>query len=398
MLEADRRLLDQSIAGTVAALERIRDSVTGDPGALAGSADRLGRHSDEVQDVLLTLRSAGTVAMRQWDGPAATEFATVHKELTKALSEAVRQLRREKTWLHRCGNALVTSRAGMERVIAEYRANVERLRAELNQPDGQGAVFVKLRYYLDNALRQAQQIIRELVSVFAEGRGDPPTATVWSIGKGVVGFGRWVLEEMGALPPAAPEKPKTTFPPVVGLTTGTEFSESVDYIAYRMNTDARSKEAEELRRLWGSTEGEARTLMLWKWGQNFNYGGAWDTKPAFNEMWGMSARNDFTTPVPNELGTINGRQAAMPFDLVGNIHYGYMAASMPRFSLVGEVGANVFDVLQQNGTDPGDQLAVRIGVELHAQYPPGQLRPEHVSAAIQRHWDEFVRIGKVHVR
>jgi len=45
--------------------------------------------------------------------------------------------------------------------------------------------------------------------------------------------------------------------------------------------------------------------------------------------------------------------------------------------------------------DLGDEIAVQIGVDLHARYGPGQLKPEHVQQAIMEKYAQLAATGKI---
>jgi hypothetical protein len=58
-------------------------------------------------------------------------------------------------------------------------------------------------------------------------------------------------------------------------------------------------------------------------------------------------------------------------------------------------GADAADLAAHGQTDPGDDVAVRIGIELRQQYSPDQVRPEHVNQAIERHRAELEQTGMI---
>ncbi|MBB4908101.1 hypothetical protein [Actinophytocola algeriensis] len=53
------------------------------------------------------------------------------------------------------------------------------------------------------------------------------------------------------------------------------------------------------------------------------------------------------------------------------------------------------DYVMHGHTEPADDVAVRIGIELREPYDPGELRPEHIEQAIERHRAELEQTGMI---
>jgi hypothetical protein len=133
----------------------------------------------------------------------------------------------------------------------------------------------------------------------------------------------------------------------------------------------------------GDEATKAAALSQWAW--LVRPGGDWDHK---NDILNQTAGWNTFTPMPDGNGNIR-------YDVWSNIHYGYVGreAGFTPGELRG--GADLADYVTQDRPDPGDDVAVRIGMELRDQYAPDQLRPEHITQAIERHRAELERHGMI---
>jgi hypothetical protein len=112
--------------------------------------------------------------------------------------------------------------------------------------------------------------------------------------------------------------------------------------------------------------------------------GPWDHK---GRILDQTEGTNLYTPMPGG-GNIR-------YDLWSNLHYGYVGREAGFTEVELRAGANAADLIGQDRTDPGDDVAVRIGTELRAQYAPDQLRPEHIQQAIERHRPELEQTGMI---
>lgn len=121
------------------------------------------------------------------------------------------------------------------------------------------------------------------------------------------------------------------------------------------------------------------------WAAEVRPGGEWDHK---QRILDRTAGTNTFTPLPGGNGNIR-------YDVWSNIHYGYVGveAGFTPGELRG--GADAADLVGQDRKDPGDDVAVRIGIELRQQYPPDQLRPEYIDQAIERHRAELEQTGMI---
>lgn len=97
----------------------------------------------------------------------------------------------------------------------------------------------------------------------------------------------------------------------------------------------------------------------------------------------------------NEFTPVPGQAGRMRYDFWSNLHYGYVGieAGFEEYEL--RVGAHLADVGTRGQTDPGDDLAIRMGIELRAKYGSGDLQPHHVEDAIRQHRAELEQTGMV---
>lgn len=114
--------------------------------------------------------------------------------------------------------------------------------------------------------------------------------------------------------------------------------------------------------------------------------GVWDHK---QRILDRTAGDNKFTPLPGGNGNIR-------YDAWSNIHYGYVGVQAGFSPAELRGGADLADVFGSNGKpDPGDDVAVRIGIELRQQYGPGELRPEYIDQAIERHRAELEQTGMI---
>lgn len=121
------------------------------------------------------------------------------------------------------------------------------------------------------------------------------------------------------------------------------------------------------------------------WAEKVGPGRDWDHKLDILDQ--TAGENEFT-PLPGGNGNIR-------FDAWSNIHYGFVGieAGFTPAELRG--GAFAADLADRMEIDPGDDVAVRIGIELRQQYAPDELRPEHINEAIERYRAELEQTGMI---
>lgn len=88
------------------------------------------------------------------------------------------------------------------------------------------------------------------------------------------------------------------------------------------------------------------------------------------------------------------RNNRVSYEIWSNIHYGYVGTEARFDSWDLRASANLADLAGQFKTDAGDDLAVRIGIELRRKYAPDALVPEHLHQAIVDNIGGFTATGK----
>jgi uncharacterized protein YukE len=341
--------------------------VTGRPDELTAEAARHATQADDLQKVYATISAQVRGLAQNWKGDHYMQFAREGKGRLDHLSHVVRGLRGERAHLLRIERVLRRSARGFDILI-------EQMEAKAQQYISQTSVlpYNTLSVALDRNYREAERKGREITEALANVLKERDEFYPKS---GRFGYNPQGLD---TLPEPRPQNPQG------------EFDESLNLLLRRINTDATSPAVQEIKNSWTKVR-EIRN--------NFVADGPLDTKPAFRRHFGMSARGDLTTPIPPDVGTIDGLPAAMPYDLLGNIHYGYLNRLAGVPSAIFEPGARAYDWLVYGKVDRADALAVRIGSELYDQYPdPAQLRPEHIRDALRIHFDQFFVTGGFTVR
>lgn len=343
-------------------LERQRATVTGRPADLTAEANRHLTQAEDLQRAYATASEQVRGLAQSWKGDHYAQFAREGKGRLDHLSAVVRGLRRERSHLLRCERMLRRSASGFSALIDQLEAKV---RLYLGQ--------TSVRPYRDlsqdlvrdfrAADQEGQKIIEELAKVLNVREDVFPAA-------GRLGYNPQSLD---VLPVPVPQDPQR------------EYSEAVNLLLRRIRTDATSPPLLAIRDSW------TKLSEIW---EGFFADAKLDTKPEFRQHFGMSARGDLTIPVPPAIGAIDGLPASMPYDLLGNIHYGYLNRLAGVPPLVFDSGARMADALFYGRIDAADALAVRIGSELYDLQPdPTQLRPEHIDEALRRNFERFFQTG-----
>lgn len=165
-----------------------------------------------------------------------------------------------------------------------------------------------------------------------------------------------------------------------------EFDGILTFITDEMTRNANSADVQHIRDLlkekvnpFKSLKDKVEAALAWK--DLVETGGPWDHKSKIRGE--MTGGNQFT-PIPGVPGEIR-------FDVWSNIHYGYVGTQAGFDSIALHTGANAADLWENGHTDPSDQAAVQIGIDLAHRYGPDALRPEHVSQIIMDNYDKLVR-------
>jgi uncharacterized protein YukE len=389
-------------AGVRATLEQIRRDVTGSPDRLAALADRYRGRADQLQELVRAVGAQARVLANTWTGEAATRAQDTAKRVTGGLGQVVRALRAEQAFMVRCSVELTKAANALGEIIAAFNTGAQRVIDSARA----GAGFMELhgawKTLVGTTVKQALRARADLAAVLAG--AVPPGQQGWWY-RTVGG-----LIESGLRLVSSPAKPAPNtnpmFPPAQLLDPKeTEFSHTVSELVGRMNRDATSAEVRAL-------VDAPLAKRLHDWTGLVKPGGEYDMKPFFDRMWQTSERNNVFIAMPPELGTLGGRPVEIDRDLLGNIHYGYVASAvgaqdwMPGWGGVATVGADVADMALYLDVDEGDRLGINLGRDLYGRLPaPAELTPQHVGDlnravidSIRGNFDALVATGKIRAR
>lgn len=163
----------------------------------------------------------------------------------------------------------------------------------------------------------------------------------------------------------------------------------MDYMTKEMKVNPRSEDFKDIKALMN---GEC---PLWdqicaggglnRWRLMVESGGPWDHKPKLQSMFGLKPVDGriLTNIYPDNV--IGRQQQAVDYDIWSNIHYGYVGtlAGITEKALIG--GSHIAPGAGK--TDPGDDAAVRIGIQLAHRIPPDELSSADLYAAVRSHLD-----------
>jgi hypothetical protein len=162
-----------------------------------------------------------------------------------------------------------------------------------------------------------------------------------------------------------------------------EWGAVTDYIAGEVAANADSWQADLLwlqneAAFWSPIPGDGvSSYPLWV--ERVGPGRPWDHKGAIQNAYGLS------TPVP-------GKEGEISWDIWSNIHYGIIGLEAGFSPAELMAGAWAADKFKRN---PGDELAIRIGMELYEEHGK-DVTAEQIQQAVIDHYDEFGRAGKVY--
>lgn len=89
----------------------------------------------------------------------------------------------------------------------------------------------------------------------------------------------------------------------------------------------------------------------------------WDHKPKLPQRYGLRSGDDFYFKIP-------GQNKRVFYDIYSNIHYGYVgrATGLDRGTLIR--GASLGETLLVGEDDAGEQITMRIDMDLYDRYGP----------------------------
>jgi hypothetical protein len=168
-----------------------------------------------------------------------------------------------------------------------------------------------------------------------------------------------------------------------------EYGDISRYMTGEMNVNGASPQVRRIAELLSSGNPLDRIEGLKQWYDLVKTGGPWDHKSRMHEM---TVGDNVFTPMPGAPGEIRD-------DVWSNIHYGYAGTQAGISPWLLQTGANAVDMVEHVGkTDPGDQAAVQMGIDLARKYPPGTLTPQALDAEILANYGRLADAGVIRPR
>jgi hypothetical protein len=275
----------------------------------------------------------------------------------------------------------------------EKAAKVRTDGAAANWTDEAGALFVRrVGESTQEAGRLAatMQKLGDNASRFAASVADTKTVIRDMVTSAIPGYGALALA-----PPGVREMLQAQFVTTLAgnvnqairnaLPTGDEYADIQRFIFDEMVRNANSGTVDALQFNNAIPTPANKAIAYAAWAEKVAPNRDWDHK--LDILHRTAGDNQFT-PLPSGNGEVR-------YDLWSNIHYGYVGreAGFTDFEL--RKGADAVDYVMHGHTEPADDVAVRIGIELREQYDPGELRPEHIEQAIERHRAELEQTGMI---
>jgi uncharacterized protein YukE len=363
-LVATLRALNQMTTGYLNALGKIQQEVTGEPDRLEAVGAQHGRAAGQMNRTARLMADQHDSLSGNWGGFAGETNQQDLKGQVEKLAVAENGLRRERNRLNESARLLRTTRSTVDGEITEFtkRAN-----------EVIGNVGCAPPADLTNALKTAGDAAVQR-SLTAQKDAGTALGRLFASGDTLNGL------------------------PYDAWRAGKEYDSLVNYIHKEMVDNARSSSVADMKK-WNSsivTAPYANKL----WYDQVAPDHPWDHKPKIKELYGMSERplneyqgsRDFWSPVPAPGGQ---PPAGVSYQVWSNIHYGYVGLEAGFSETWLQAGAHGADVVMRQKIDWGDATAIGIGAELRREYAPHELRPEHINAAIMRHYDELVTRGKI---
>lgn len=169
------------------------------------------------------------------------------------------------------------------------------------------------------------------------------------------------------------------------------FKDAEKYIYDEMMRNSKSSAVEQIKyllrppslsdSLTGRNAGSDALTALTIWGVKVGPGQDWDHKPKIQDRYDLTTEDDFYFKEP-------GQKRAVYYDIYSNVHYGYVgrAAGIDRDTLI--AGASLGEGAITGGDDAGDQITMRIGMDLYDRYGDDMTR-EQLNRGIAKAMDEM---------
>ncbi|MEU8543079.1 polymorphic toxin type 44 domain-containing protein [Streptomyces sp. NPDC048717] len=161
----------------------------------------------------------------------------------------------------------------------------------------------------------------------------------------------------------------SVIPPTGSAWSEHKFTDAEKWIFGEMKRNVKSDTVEHLKYLLSKPEwyqlgrdyGADVTTALAVWGAKVAPGQDWDHKPQLQERYDLQTLDDYYFKQP-------GTSRKVLYDIYSNIHYGYVgrAAGFDADTLI--KGASVGETMLTGDDDQGDQITMRVGIDLYDKY------------------------------
>lgn len=371
---ATLQALRQTTTGYLTILAKIQQEVTGEPDRLEAVGAQSGRSATRVNGAARLMAEQHDSLAGNWGGFAGEANQQDLKRQVENLAVVENGLRRERNRLNESARLLRRTRSTVDGEITEFTKKANEIIRNL------GGVAPEA---LTEALKKAgdDAVQRSLAEQEKAGK---ELGNLTKSGTALIGlpYDAWRADK--------------------------EYDSLVNYIHKEMVDNSRSPELDQIKEKNQSLLTTPRANKLWY--DQVAADQPWDHKPKIRELYGMSERpmysydgdRDSWSPMP--VGPSDRPPGMISYQVWSNIHYGYVGKEAGFSETWLKLGANLADVHSVGDAvtvagfrpvDPGDEVAIGIGLELRREYSPEQLRPEHINAAIMRHYGDLVKYGKI---
>ncbi|MFF5445817.1 polymorphic toxin type 44 domain-containing protein [Streptomyces sp. NPDC012888] len=162
---------------------------------------------------------------------------------------------------------------------------------------------------------------------------------------------------------------KPVIPPTGRARSEEKFTDAEKWIFEEMKKNLDSDTLRNLQALlrkpewyeFGRNYGNDVNAALVMWGLKVAPGQDWDHKPQLQDRYDLRHKDDFFFKQP-------GQNREVFYDIYSNVHYGYIgrAAGFDPDTLI--KGASLGETLLTGDDDQGDQITMRVGMELYDKY------------------------------
>ncbi|MGW6507570.1 polymorphic toxin type 44 domain-containing protein [Streptomyces niveus] len=178
-------------------------------------------------------------------------------------------------------------------------------------------------------------------------------------------------------------------PPTGQARSEQKFTDAEKWIFEEMKRNAKSDTVGNIKTLldepewyeFGRNYGSDINTAMVMWGAKVAPGQDWDHKPQLQQRYDLQTIDDYYFKQP-------GTNREVFYDIYSNVHYGYVgrAAGFDTDTLI--QGASLGETVLTGDDDQGDQITMRVGVDLYEKYGDG-LTQEQLRQGINDAMDQM---------